>query len=148
MTVASIALAVHVVGTAFMCGLNWLVQSVHYPLFLFAEGDRWGEFHAEHSRRIAAVVGLPWAMQGLGVFALLVSRPERLGMGLVLAALVLAGVTVVATVLFALPAHAQLSTGFSAAAHRRLVVTNWVRTVAWTCGALVAIAMVVQALDA
>jgi hypothetical protein len=100
-------LAAHVVGVSFMCGLGWFVQVVHYPLFTFASGPRWTEFHAEHSRRTGWVVGVPWALQGFGALALLVWRPADLGLGLVLLAAALAGITVAATILGALPAHAR-----------------------------------------
>jgi hypothetical protein len=35
------------------------------------------------------------------------------------------------TGLVQVPLHARLTQGFDAAAHRRLVATNWVRTAAW-----------------
>lgn len=143
----AVVLAVHVVGVSFMCGLGWIVQLVHYPLFSFAAGDRWTEFHAEHSRRISWVVGVPWAMQGLGVLALLVWRPVGLPLATVVVALVLSGITVVATVVFALPVHGRLSQAFSPADHRRLVSTNWIRTIAWTAGVCVAAAMIVEAVS-
>jgi hypothetical protein len=137
-------LAAHVVGVSFMCGLGWFVQVVHYPLFTFATGPRWTEFHAAHSQRTGWVVGVPWAMQGFGALALLVWRPPDLGLGLVLVAAALAGVTVVATIAFALPAHARLAEGFDDAVHRRLLRGDRVRVAAWTAGALVAMAMVVS----
>lgn len=142
---AAWSLAVHVVGVSFMCGLGWFVQVVHYPLFTFATGSRWTDFHAEHSRRTGWVVGVPWAMQGFGAFALLVWRPEGVSLALVVAAVVLAGVTVVATIAVALPAHARLATGFEAEVHRRLLLGDRVRAVAWTVGTVVAMVMIVQA---
>lgn len=140
----AVALAVHVVGVSFMCGLGWFVQVVHYPLFGFADGDRWTEFHAEHSRRVSVLVGAPWAMQGIGAVALLVWRPPAIGIALTGAAVVLAGVTVLATIALALPKHGALAEGYSPGIHRRLVATNWVRTTAWTAGAVVALVMVVR----
>jgi hypothetical protein len=137
-------LAAHVVGVSFMCGLGWFVQVVHYPLFTFASGPRWTEFHAEHSRRTGWVVGVPWALQGFGALALLVWRPADLGLGLVLLAAALAGITVAATILGALPAHARLAEGFDAAVHRRLLLGDRVRVAAWTAGVLVAMGMVVS----
>ncbi|MBU3701529.1 MAG: hypothetical protein FGM58_05725 [Acidimicrobiia bacterium] len=137
-------LAAHVVGVSFMCGLGWFVQVVHYPLFTFATGPRWTEFHASHSQRTGWVVGVPWALQGFGALALLVWRPRDLGLGLVLVATALAGVTVAATVALALPAHARLARGFDATVHHRLLLGDRVRVAAWTAGALVAMAMVVS----
>lgn len=137
-------LAAHVVGVSFMCGLGWFVQVVHYPLFTFATGPRWTEFHAAHSQRTGWVVGAPWALQGFGALALVVQRPSDLGIGLVLLAVVLAGATVVVTVALALPAHARLAEGFDAAVHRRLLLGDRVRVAAWTAGTVVAVLMVVS----
>jgi hypothetical protein len=36
------------------------------------------------------------------------------------------------TMLLQVPEHGRLSAGYVADAHRRLVATNWIRTVAWT----------------
>jgi hypothetical protein len=40
------------------------------------------------------------------------------------------------------PLHARLSAGFDTRAHRRLVATNWVRTLSWTARGLLALWMV------
>lgn len=137
-------LAAHVVGVSFMCGLGWFVHVVHYPLFTFATGPRWSDFHAAHSQRTGWVVGVPWALQGFGALALLAWRPDQLGIGLVLLAAFLAGVTVVATVAVALPAHARLAGGFDPEMHRRLLLGDRVRVAAWTAGTVVAMVMVVS----
>jgi hypothetical protein len=49
------------------------------------------------------------------------------------------------TLLFFAPLHMRLSTGFDPAVHRRLVSTNWLRTVAWSLRGAAAVAMVVEA---
>ncbi len=36
------------------------------------------------------------------------------------------------TVFFSVPAHTVLGNGFDAVAHRRLVSSNWIRTIGWT----------------
>ena len=73
----------------------------------------------------------------LRVAALLISRAV---VGLVL----LVGIHA-STILLQVPAHRRLSTGFDAGVHRRLVRTNWVRTVGWSLRGLVAVAMLVVA---
>lgn len=138
-------LALHLAGVAWMTGIGWFVQAVHYPLFGYAVGPRWTEFHAEHSRRTALVVGLPWALQGVTVLALLAVRPAGVPVGLIVVAVLLAGTTVLATVAFALPAHGRLATGHSDAVQRRLLRTGWLRTLAWTAGTGVAVAMLLVA---
>ena len=51
------------------------------------------------------------------------------------------------TFLISVPCHAALSAGFDAAAHDRLVSTNWIRTIAWTARAALSVWMLWQALE-
>lgn len=141
-------LVLHAFGASCMAGIGWFVQTVHYPLFGYADAQRWTDFHAQHSRRTAWVVSVPWAIQGFSALALLVARPEGVSMPLIVVAVVLAGVTVVSTVALALPAHARLADGRDDDVIAQLVRRNWVRTIAWTAAAAVAAAMIVQYIDA
>ena len=53
---------------------------------------------------------------------------------------VLVAIIWASTALIQVPCHAKLVEGFDARAHRRLVDTNWIRTIAWTLrGAIVLI---------
>lgn len=131
----------HAAATLVLVGLIWTIQVVHYPLFALVGRDAFAAYEAAHSARITAVIALPWAVQGLTTAALLLSSPEGLPRGLVWAAAVLAATPVVVTVLLSVPAHTALADGFDAAAHARLVTTNWLRTAAWTLHGGVAVAM-------
>ena len=50
------------------------------------------------------------------------------------------------TAFLQVPQHTVLARGFQARAHRRLVGTNWIRTVLWTARAGLALWMLVRAL--
>jgi hypothetical protein len=63
---------------------------------------------------------------------------------LVLTGAVAAAVPVAATVALAVPQHRRLGAGFDASAHARLVACNWVRTLAWSVHAGIAITIVWQ----
>lgn len=133
----------HLVSTVFLTGLIWTIQIVHYPLFALVGPDRFPAYEAAHSARITAVIALPWAVQGVTTLVLLLAPPAGLPRPLVWAAAVLAAVPVAVTVLASVPAHSVLGDGFEAAAHARLVTTNWLRTAAWTVHSGVAIGMLV-----
>jgi hypothetical protein len=45
------------------------------------------------------------------------------------------------------PQHAALGAGFDEAAHRTLVLTNWLRTVAWTLRGLLVSWMVAKTIE-
>jgi hypothetical protein len=119
----------HVAATVAMAGVIWVVQLAIYPLF-FAIGPR--EFPAYHRRytlRIGAVVvplmAAETATAAAGWFAGWRGPAFSASLGLL-------AVTWVSTFAMQVPLHRKLAGGFDAANHRRLVVTNWVRTLAWT----------------
>ncbi len=135
----------HTVSVLVLVGIIWTVQVVHYPLMALVGPERFVAYEASHSPRMAAVVMVPWTVQGLTTAALLVMRPPGVPGWLVVAAAVTAAIPVVVTIVASVPAHVRLGQGFDAATHRRLVRTNWVRTAAWTVSAPVALAMLVRA---
>jgi hypothetical protein len=136
-------LLVHLVATAALAGLVWVVQLVVYPSFrLVGGGPSWPAFHAAHSRAVALAVGPPWAVQGVTVAALLV-RDGPSPLRLLTGALALA--TVVVTVAVSVPLHTRLGEAYDDAVARRLVSTNWLRTAAWTAGTVCAALLVARA---
>ena len=136
-------LLVHLVATAALAGLVWVVQLVVYPSFLLVGGSpSWPAFHAAHTRAVALAVGPPWAVQGGTVAALLV-RDGPSPLLLLTGALALA--TVVVTVGVSVPLHTRLGEAYDDAAARRLVATNWLRTAAWTAGTVCAALLVLGA---
>lgn len=118
-----------------MAGVLWIVQLVHYPLFSFVAPKLFIEFHQQHSTRITYIVGPMMILQLLTAAVLAFvpdCRPSTLSSG---SAYLFFGLTLVvfaATAFLSIPEHQRLTAGFVADAHNRLVVTNWVRTVAYT----------------
>jgi len=136
-------LAVHAVAVSALAGLAWVVQLVVYPAFLVVgPTPQWRAFHDAHSRAMAVVVVLPWAVQGATLGLLLLDRPAGVPLWLVLVASALGLVTVGVTVVESVPLHTRLAT-YDEALARRLLRTHGLRTAAWTGGALCAAAMLV-----
>lgn len=132
MAVANLVLA------AYMTGVIWLVQLVHYPLFAAVGGAQWPAYEAAHRRRITVVVGPAMLLAVAVAAALLISRPgvpaaANLGLALALLAGTLA--------IFA-PLHARLEAAWDPAVHHRLVGLNWWRTAGWTAQLAVAVLLV------
>ncbi|MEQ9616792.1 MAG: hypothetical protein RLN60_02020 [Phycisphaerales bacterium] len=137
--VETIVLVGHAAAAWFMVGVIWIVQIVHYPLFAGVGEERFSSYEREHQRRIAWVVA-PAMLAELGLAAALVFlRPGAL----VVTGLALLIVIWVSTFALQVPAHAKLAGAFDAPAHARLVLTNWVRTVAWTARGVIAAALLV-----
>jgi hypothetical protein len=129
-------LLVQLGSTLFMVGLIWFVQIVHYPLFAAVPESASAAYERAHTERTTWVVIVPMLIElGSAVWLAALSGEDRalryLGVGLV-------GLVWASTFLLQVPMHERLSSGFEASAHARLVLTNWIRTVAWTArGALV-----------
>ncbi len=119
----------HIVATLFMTGLIWFVQLVHYPLMHMVDADRFGGFEKQHQRRITWIVGPAMLTEGATAVAWLVIRP---GDVLVWTSVGLLLIIWLSTALQQVPEHRRLEDRFDGDAHRRLVRTNWVRTIAWS----------------
>lgn len=129
-------------ATCLLAGLSWVVQVVVYPGFrVVGPTPAWRTFHEEHCRRIALVVGPPWAVQGLCV-AVLLLRWQHLWLVLPIAAL--AASTVAFTVLGAVPAHKDLTSYDDMTVDRLLRASAW-RTAAWTLGAALSLVLLGEA---
>jgi hypothetical protein len=138
-------LAVHLAATAGMMGLIWFVQVVHYPLFDAVGPERFVAYESAHQRLTSLVVGPLMGVEGVSALAIAGVLRDEVGIVLVLFGLVLLAVIHASTVLLQVPAHGRLSTGYDPAVARRLVRTNWVRTIGWTMRVVVAVLMIVAA---
>jgi hypothetical protein len=138
---------VHLVATAFMAGLIWFVQVVHYPLFALVPAVASPAYAVEHQRRTALVVGPPMAVEGVTVLWLFAAPPDGLGRWLPALGGLLLAVTLASTVLAQVPRHGRLAVETDAAGIERtvgaLVRSNWVRTVGWSLRAVLAAVIVV-----
>jgi hypothetical protein len=135
-------LLVHAAATLFMVGVIWFVQVVHYPLFSRVGPREFASYERAHTRRTGWIVGPPMiAEAGSALLLLTPLRPDDLGPGLPGLGLLLLAAIWLATALLQVPAHRRLEQGFDAGVHRRLVVTNWIRTVLWTLRGILALAL-------
>ena len=112
-----------------MLVLIWLVQLTIYPGFAQMRAEAFPQWHESYMNRMGFIVG-----------PLMLTQPFLIGLQLWLevnlfhvAAAVLVALAWLATAVFSVPAHRALQkSGFDAAVIRRLVLTNWIRTAAWT----------------
>jgi hypothetical protein len=134
-------LILNTLAVAFMCGLHWFVQIVHYPLFSAVGQSNFRDYHSEHSTRTTYVVIVPMMVDIASSAWLVIAQPDAVGFALPMIGLVLALVTWISTGLLQVPRHDELSAGFNETSHRRLVASSWVRTISWTAHAGVCAAM-------
>lgn len=145
---SEIILLVNFVATTVMTGVIWFVQWVHYPLLATVPVDDSVEIAVEvaeqHQRRTGQVLALPMVVEGFSTLGLLINRPEAVSLILPWVNAVLLAIALGSTVFVSVPLHAKMATNPSADAGRRLVVTNWPRTIAWSARAVMCAAMLLQ----
>ena len=120
-----------------MTGIIWFVQVVHYPLFNLVSDRQWTEFHRAHSFRITWIVAPLMLLELIAAIyffflpAGIMSRGEK-DIAFLLVVLIWAS-----TFGLQVPQHNRLAKVFLPDAHRRLVTTNWVRTIAWSARSVI-----------
>ena len=119
-------------AAAYLTGLIWTVQVVHYPSFGLVPKAAWQAFHAAHTRRMSYVVMAPMVLElGLAAWLAWAGRTAVPG-GAGWWSLGLVGVAWAATFFISVPFHNRLENGFDYIAIDGLTRTNWLRTLAWT----------------
>ncbi len=138
-------LAVHAAATWAMVGVIWFVQLVHYPLLDRAGGTAFATFQRENTRRTAWVVVPPMVVEALTAIALVALPPRGVPRAVAGAGLGLLAAIWLSTFLLQVPRHQRLARGYHPGAHRGLVRTNWLRTLAWSARGLLVLWMIVRA---
>ena len=127
-----LVLLANVASTWTLVGLIWFVQVVHYPQFARVGSERFRQYLSEHGRLTRWVVAPPMLVEAITA-SLLVWQPPSHDLELACwGGLSMVMVIWVSTFLLQVPRHRTLATGFDAEAHRGLVLSNWIRTIAWS----------------
>jgi hypothetical protein len=124
---------VNILLTAYLTGLIWTIQVVHYPLFAKVGKEVFREYHAEHNVLITWVVMLPMIAELALSAWLIAQRPAKVPVLLAWGGLVLTAIIWLATFFVACVYHAELfAIGYNLQVINNLVNANWIRTIAWT----------------
>jgi DMSO reductase anchor subunit len=121
-------LHLHIVLTAMMTGVIWVIQLVHYPSFQYVESSVYTKFQKFHMRSITYIVMPLMIGELLTAFLLLAYQTSMLYF------LNLAGVVLIwlSTAVLSVPCHAKLEKAYSFEQAHKLVKTNWPRTILWS----------------
>lgn len=132
---AKLLLLIQFAGTLGMVGVIWMVQLVHYPLFASVGEEHFGGYERAHQWRISLVV-IPLMLTELATaIAMLAYRPAGVPAWAAYAGLTLVAAIWLSTFAIQAPLHGRLGAGFDARLHQWLVLSNWLRTVAWSARA-------------
>ena len=131
MDLPSLAFALQEISAFAWLGLIWTVQLVSYPGFLHVPPEQFPAAHRAHSLRIAWVVVPLFIMEVAACLVwLCLLLDTRTAWHFSVAACVAVAWT--STFLIQVPLHHRLSRQPEATAIRRLIATNWIRTIAWS----------------
>lgn len=131
-------LLLHGAAVWFLTGLIWFVQIVHYPLFSAVGESAFVPYEALHQKRTTWVVGPVMLLELALAVALVAGEPGPVPSSQAWIALAMLGGIWISTAAVQVPLHHRLSRGFEPHVARRLVATNWIRTVLWTARAVLA----------
>ena len=135
-------LLVQAAASLYLVGLIWLIQIVHYPLMGHVGREAFTQYETLHSRWITPIVAIPMLIELACCILLVVNRPPAIPAWLTWCGLALVIAIWLSTFLLQVPCHTRLSQGFDAQIHAQLVSTNWIRTLAWSARAVVAMGMI------
>ena len=123
---------VHFIATIFMCGLCWFVQIVHYPLFLHIRTEDFSAY--EQKNFITAYLTVPIMVVELLTGLYLVYQQPELPYFINTALLLVIGLS---TFLLQIPYHLRLMQVADVQLIKKLIRSNWIRTLAWTLRSLI-----------
>ena len=132
-------LLIHAMSTCAMMGLIWFVQIVHYPLMGKVGSAGYEHYQDAHMKRTTWVVAPLMLIELASAVALLFVLGVTIW---TIAGLIMLALIWVSTAALQVPAHNRMLKGFDEDAHRRLVRTNWVRTLLWSARAILACALI------
>ena len=132
-------LLIHAMSTCAMTGLIWFVQIVHYPLMGRVGIAGYEHYQDAHMKRTTWVVAPLMLTELASAVALLFVLGVTIW---TIAGLIMLVLIWVSTAALQVPAHNRMLKGFDADAHRRLVGTNWVRTLLWSARAILACVLI------
>lgn len=125
-------LAAHLLCTLLMVGIIWFVQIVHYPLLACVGAEQFCRYAQLHQSRTTLVVVGPMITEALSAICLFVQSPPLRSSPAFMFAGALLILIWVSTAWWQVPLHQSLAREFDEQRIRRLVQTNWLRTVAWS----------------
>jgi uncharacterized membrane protein len=139
-------LIINLATSLFMTGVIWFVQVVHYPLFGKVGVVDFSVYETAHTRLTTFIVGPPMLLETVTSLLLVRFCPIESVVIWLWIGLLLQLVLWLSTIFIQVPCHRQLEKGFNAEVHRRLVSSNWLRTIVWTLRSLLLLFLLYQSL--
>ncbi len=131
--------SIHLAVTWMLVGLIWVVQILVYPQFQRVASAEFKDYHFAHCFRIGLIIA-PLLFVEMTTAVWLLYEGRQTHPFLISTSLI--PVIWLCTAVFQAPIHLRLMRGFDSPLIRRLILTNWIRTLAWTArGILVSLTL-------
>lgn len=118
-----------IVSCAFMSGLIWVIQVLHYPAFSYLREDQFLEFHSLHTKKITFIVLPVMLIELVSAVFLFLKNFSSFFIAMNLFFLLLIWLS---TFFVSVPLHNALTKSMNLKVIERLILTNWIRTFLWT----------------
>ncbi|MFK7924641.1 MAG: hypothetical protein AB8H47_21975 [Bacteroidia bacterium] len=122
----------HLLISGMLCGIIWIIQVLHYPLFAHVGEAAFAQYESLHRTWISPLVGPLMVAELITGLILLTWRPDGISPYLLWIGAALIGIIWINTFFQAVPLHNKLLDGLNPEAVTSLVRVNWIRTIAWT----------------
>ena len=121
---------IHLIATAMMVSIIWIIQILHYPTFLFVDKKDYTEFQNFHMKNISYLI-IPIMLLELftGLYILLYNNMINFYFSASFGLLILIWLI---TALFFSKFHSELSKKYNRDTILKLIRLNWIRTFFWT----------------
>ncbi len=119
----------HLIFSAIMVGVIWVIQLVHYPAFHFIDKDMYASFQKFHMNSISLIV-VPVMILELATGVLLLAGNSK-NILIIISFSLLILIWAITGIFFS-GAHGKLITGYNVLVVDKLVSMNWIRTILWT----------------
>jgi len=125
----SIIIKTAITLSGFFTGLIWFVQIVHYPLFLEIKPEKFTDYEQKHTKRTGLLVAPTMVAELIFGIGFWYYAPSTIWNHLALVLLLLVWAS---TFLIQVPLHNQLAQKRNETLIKKLIQSNWVRTICWT----------------
>lgn len=134
-----IFLILQITSSLIMLGVIWIIQLVQYPFFSHINSENFPKYHTAHKFWITPIVAPAMIIELITSILIIFYPPKNIDAKLLYIGLILTLIVWASTFFIQIPLHNKLANTFDTDAHRSLVNTNWIRTIAWTLRAILVI---------
>jgi len=126
----------------YLTGLIWTIQLVHYPSFNYISNDKQIKFHHFHQKMMGILAGPAMLIELISTTLYCLEFKATKGLDwTMIASMILVTITFFSTFFIQVPIHQKLIENnlTNKALIKKLVQTNWIRTLSWTLKAIIQI---------